>query len=124
MKAAYQVLGKRLETLWKQCKLETTQLEEYWLLTHDVLVHKRNLDAVKEHEAAFTQAQVMEAKERRLKGSPVVHRSLLSFLWLRTGRPASMATGSDVLTCLPVLGVSHTGKHGVGQVPLQAAVGA
>ena len=106
----YQVLGKWPETLWKQRKLETSQYEDYLFLCRDgVLARKRNLDAVKEHEAAVAEAKVMEENKRRLKGNPAVYRPFpmvpLAQDWL-----AGFQEDRLRYPLLVVLGASHTGK--------------
>ncbi|CAE7600412.1 unnamed protein product [Symbiodinium sp. CCMP2592] len=85
----YQVLGKWPETLWKQRKLETGQYEEYLFLARDgVLARKRNLEAVKEDEAAVAEAEVMDEQE-----------------WL-----AGFQEDRLRYPVLVVLGASHSGK--------------
>ena len=123
----YQVLGKWPETLWKQRKLETAQYEEYLFLTRDgVLARKRNLDAVKEHEAAVAEAKVMESNKRRLRSNPEVYRSFpvvpLAQDWLATFQEDRLR-----YPVLVVLGASHTGKtewaKSLFKQPLELKVG-
>ena len=106
----YQVLGKWPETLWKQRKLTSAKYEEYLFLTRDgVLARKRNLDAVREHEAALADAALIEATTKRLRSNPAVYQPFPAV----PAAQAWLATFSEDRLRYPVLvvqGPSQTGK--------------
>ena len=107
---SYQVLGKWPEALWKQRKLSTEQYEEYLYLTRDgVLAWKRNLDAVKEHEAARAEAVLIAANTRRVRANAAVYSPFppvpAAQAWL-----AMFCEDRLRYPLLLVLGASHTGK--------------
>ncbi|CAE7507963.1 unnamed protein product, partial [Symbiodinium natans] len=106
----YQVLGKWPEALWKQRKLTSAKYEQYLFLTRDgVLARKRNLDAVREHEAALADAALIEATTKRLRANPEVYRAFPAVpaaeAWLATFREDRLR-----YPLLIVHGPSQTGK--------------
>ena len=106
----YQVLGKWPEALWKQRKLTSAKYEQYLFLTRDgVLARKRNLDAVREHEAALADAALIEATTKRLRSNPEVYRAFPAVpaaeAWLATFREDRLR-----YPLLIVHGPSQTGK--------------
>lgn len=123
----YQVLGKWPETLWKQRKLSSEKYEEYLFLTRDgVLARKRNLDAVREHEAALADADEDEATTRRLRSNPAVYQPFphvpAAQAWLATFREDRLR-----YPVLIVQGPSQTGKtewvKSLFKEPLELKVG-
>ena len=106
----YPVLGKWPEALWKQRKLSTEQYEKYLYLSRDgVVARKRNLEAVREHEAAQEEAALIEANMRRVRANAAVYRPFPAVAaaqaWLAMFREDRLR-----YPVLVVLGASHTGK--------------
>ena len=106
----YSVLGKWPEALWKQRKLTTEQYETYLYLTWDgVLARKRNLDAVREHEASLAEAALIESNVRRVRANAALYRPFPAVpvvqAWLAMFREDRLR-----YPVLVVLGASHTGK--------------
>ena len=67
----YSVKGRWPENLWKAHKLSHEVQEEYLYLCRDgVVAKKRNLDAVKEKEAADAAREEMEARVKRIRANP------------------------------------------------------
>ena len=123
----YPVLGKWPEALWKQRKVTSDKYEQYLFLTRDgVLARKRNLDAVREHEAAVAESAIIEATTKRLRSNPALYRPFpqvpAAQAWLATFQ-------EDRLRCpvLIVLGPSQSGKtewaKSLFKTPLELKVG-
>ena len=123
----YQVLGKWPEALWKQRKLTSDMYERYLFLTRDgVLARKRNLDAVREHEAALAEGAIIEATSQRLRANPALYQPFPAVpaaqAWLATFREDRLR-----YPILIVLGPSQTGKtewaKSLFKLPLELKVG-
>ena len=106
---AYSVAGRWVDSLWKDRKLTDEKYEEYLFACRDgVLARKRNLDAVKERQAALEEEEEVQAQVRSVRGSstwrpyPQVPEALawLSLFW----------EARDRYPFLLVIGPSHTGK--------------
>ncbi|CAE7432135.1 unnamed protein product, partial [Symbiodinium necroappetens] len=124
----YQVLGKWPEALWKQRKLTHQQYEAYLYLTRDgVLARKRNLDAVRDHEAGAAEEEAMQANVRRVRANPALYQP---FPAVRSAQDWLAMFREDRLRypLLVVLGRSHTGKtewvKSLFRNPLELKVGA
>ena len=103
-------LGQMARAAIKQRKLSTEQYEECLYLTRDgVLARKRNLDAVKEHEAALAEAALIAANTHRVRTNAAVYRPFppvpAAQAWL-----AMFCEDRLRYPLLLVLGASHTGK--------------
>ena len=71
----YPVLGRWAERLWKAHKLSHAVHEEYIFLCRDgVLAKKRNLDAVRDREAAVAAKLEIEERKKRLRANPSFFR--------------------------------------------------
>jgi len=123
----YQALGKWPEALWKQRKLTNQQYEAYLYLTRDgVLARKRNLEAVRDHEAAAAEEEAMQANMRRVRANPALYQP---FPPVRAAQDWLAMFREDRLRypLLVVLGRSHTGKtewvKSLFQNPLELKVG-
>ncbi|CAE7641355.1 unnamed protein product [Symbiodinium pilosum] len=100
------------EPCWtkKQRKLTSQKYEEYLFLTRDgVLARKRNLDAVREHEAGLAEAGIIEANSKRIRANPALYQPFprvpAADAWLATFREDRLR-----YPVLIVLGPSQTGK--------------
>ena len=123
----YPVLGKWPEALWKQRKLTSDKYEQYLFLTRDgVLARKRNLDAVREHEAAVAESAIIEATTKRLRSNPALYRPFpqvpAAQAWLGTFQEDRLR-----YPVLIVLGPSQSGKtewaKSLFKTPLELKVG-
>ena len=71
----YQVLGAWPEKLWKKRRLTHEVYEEYlWLCRDGVLPRKRNLEAVREHEAEEADEEEIAANVKRIRSNPLLYR--------------------------------------------------
>ena len=71
----YAVKGRWVDDLWKSHKITHAQYETYMYLARDgVLSRRRNLDAVREHEATAASSQEIEARVRRIRRNPDLFR--------------------------------------------------
>ncbi|CAE7446150.1 unnamed protein product [Symbiodinium microadriaticum] len=125
----YQVLENWPEALWKQRKLTHQQYEAYLYLTRDgVLARKRNLDAVRDHEAGAAEEEAMQANARRFRANPTLYRQ--PFPAVRSAHNWLAMFREDRLRypLLVVLGRSQTGKtewvKSLFRNPLELKVGA
>ena len=74
-KIRYQVLGAWPEKLWKQYKLATDVYEHYLYLSRDgVPYRKRNLDEVRQHEAAKQRKEEIADRVARIRSNPQIYR--------------------------------------------------
>ena len=106
----YPVKGRWNDTLWKAHKLSHDVYEDYiYLCREGVLGKKRNVDAVREREAAVAAAQDIEDRVKRIRSNPSLYRPFppvpAAVAWLE--KFASDALRYPVLIAV---GPSGTGK--------------
>jgi hypothetical protein len=71
----YQVLGKWVETLWKQYKLTHDTYEDLLYLCRDgILGRKRNLDAVRDHDVLMAETAVVAERVKRIRADTSIFR--------------------------------------------------